>query len=169
MSIWIDNLLLTWNINDGKWDWWFLCSARWGQCFTALLPSLTAVCYFSRLHSVYRGESSLKWIVGTALKACFEASFWVITDMKKNSEMAAANTFISTGCKDAAASESSAVTFPLLLYHFCYAQMLCCLMFLLSMKQLANVWRIWSINRFKNEWVFHFLQMSFMCFKLLPE
>lgn len=176
MSISNNNLLFTWNINCGPWDWWFPCSARWGQCITALLHSLTAACSFSSLHTQRKTEPVVN--CRSALKACFEASSWVITDTRRNSETAAANTFISTGCcrPDVAASESSTVPVPLVFLSLavrivslllCTDVVLFCVLIVCQMI-LPTVWRIrstkWVLNK---TGVSLFLHMSFMLCKLL--
>lgn len=138
-------------------------------------------------HSIPWGEPSLRWILGTDRKACFEASSWVITDIRKNSEAAASNTFISAGCYrvDVVASLLYTVTpllFSLSLPHcpskcfcdmwivsllLCTAAVLSCVVFVCQMT--IKCVQKYEHKQIFSEWVFPFFYTGFVCFKLLPE
>ncbi len=68
----------------------------------AVLPdegSVSQLCRTaSELQHIPHTEENPACGEGNGWKAGSEASSWVITDIRKNSEMAGANTFISSGC-----------------------------------------------------------------------
>lgn len=76
--------------------WCLLCSTRRGQCITALLHSLNVTRVSSTFSTMRRSQPVVD--TGIRSEACFEASSWVITDIRNNIEMAGVNAFTSAGC-----------------------------------------------------------------------